>query len=152
MCKYSYYSQTGVVPRSSLHEAVQVFFKCDIENDITSSWGLKGASQGHWKEGKTQWWSHRQFTEMLSPLGWRLCSCLNAALGLVAMGTEKCTNKKMMYDVGGRPAGEQDTQPEWVCVRARLRASNKGCNRHKVQQFDVCGRSQTQTHVPRGVE
>lgn len=49
---------------------------------------------------------------MLSPPGWCLGGCLNAALGLVAMGTGKCNNKKMMYDVGGRPAGERDAQPE----------------------------------------
>lgn len=61
--------------------------------------------------------------------------CLNAALGLVAMGTEKSTNKKMMYDVGGRPAGEQGAQPECVCVR--MCESGKVVIDTKCNSFDV---------------
>lgn len=77
--------------------------------------------------------------------------CLNAALGLVAMGTEKSTNRKMMHDVGGRPAGEQGAQPECVsvCVRARAHVRiRQGGNRHKVQRLCAdCAAARRRKHM-----
>lgn len=54
-----------------------------------------------------------QYTELLpsKPFG---CCCLIATLGLVAMGTGRCTKKKM-YDVGGGPQAAR-TQPESCCA------------------------------------
>lgn len=88
----------------------------------------KRASSGHWKDVKTQPWSHTQFTEILSALGCRLCGRLIAGWGSVAMGTEKRTNKKMMCYVGGRPAGEQDAQPVRVCASDKAAVIHTRCN------------------------
>lgn len=54
--------------------------------------------------------------------------------GVGCHGNGQCTNKKM-YDVGGRPAGEQDTQPEWVegeikKINNETFTIKQGSNRH----------------------